>query len=366
MKNNLKRISALILGILMMGIVFSNADTLTGDANVDGRNYPSTQPFIHPPFYNVVVNVTVKDGKIEKVEDGGTGTEISLENKDKIERWGLKNKPYWEHALKAGLFEKFVEKTLEEVKAMQMDKDQVDSISGATMIGIATQEAIINSFEGKKGRKFLNNTGTVLPVVEINENTVIMENKLPEDFKLKLLDIRYGVYNETVVDSSLYSFTLENDKVKIMFNNINDLKPGKYYVNVVDESNTYRAPHFESGKGEVDEAQAPFFIIENKNEIVKIQNNQLEVENGDINDYMNNIKHVIIKTDVKEVEQAPVGHHGTINKNFDVFTKDGMLNAEAKFRKKGEDPVDLFNKGETYTITIEAYGYNDFTFTYTK
>lgn len=35
--------------------------TLEGDANVDQRNYPSTVPFIHPPFYNVKLAVTVDD-----------------------------------------------------------------------------------------------------------------------------------------------------------------------------------------------------------------------------------------------------------------------------------------------------------------
>ena len=35
--------------------------TLEGDANVDQRNYPSTAPFIHPPFYNVKLAVTVDD-----------------------------------------------------------------------------------------------------------------------------------------------------------------------------------------------------------------------------------------------------------------------------------------------------------------
>ena len=31
--------------------------TLEGDANVDQRCYPSTTPFIHPPFYNVKLSV---------------------------------------------------------------------------------------------------------------------------------------------------------------------------------------------------------------------------------------------------------------------------------------------------------------------
>ena len=35
--------------------------TLEGDANVDQRNYPSTAPFIHPPFYNVKLTVAETD-----------------------------------------------------------------------------------------------------------------------------------------------------------------------------------------------------------------------------------------------------------------------------------------------------------------
>ena len=39
---------------LALSVCCALADqTLEGDANVDQRNYPSTAPFIHPPFYNV-------------------------------------------------------------------------------------------------------------------------------------------------------------------------------------------------------------------------------------------------------------------------------------------------------------------------
>jgi hypothetical protein len=47
---------------LALSVSMALADqTLEGDANVDQRNYPSTVPFIHPPFYNVKLAVTVDD-----------------------------------------------------------------------------------------------------------------------------------------------------------------------------------------------------------------------------------------------------------------------------------------------------------------
>ena len=48
--------------------------TLEGDANVDQRNYPSTAPFIHPPFYNVRLIIEADNsGVITAVKDNGTG-----------------------------------------------------------------------------------------------------------------------------------------------------------------------------------------------------------------------------------------------------------------------------------------------------
>ena len=47
---------------LALSVCCALADrTLEGDANVDQRNYPSTVPFIHPPFYNVRLSVEVND-----------------------------------------------------------------------------------------------------------------------------------------------------------------------------------------------------------------------------------------------------------------------------------------------------------------
>ena len=78
---------------------------LEGDANVDQRNYPSTAPFIHPPFYNVKLTVEVdENGKITAVRDNGTGTAGSVQEGNE-EFWANKNKPYFDVAVNGGLLD---------------------------------------------------------------------------------------------------------------------------------------------------------------------------------------------------------------------------------------------------------------------
>ena len=77
MKKLLLMVMALCLA-LSMGAALAD-QTLEGDANVDQRNYPATVPFIHPPFYNVKLSVTVDDsGVITAVTDNGTGAAGSV------------------------------------------------------------------------------------------------------------------------------------------------------------------------------------------------------------------------------------------------------------------------------------------------
>ena len=112
--------------------------TLEGDANVDQRNYPSVTPFIHPPFYNVKVSVDVDDnGVITAVKDNGTGSTGSVQAGNE-EFWEKKNKPYFDAAVNGGLLDKFVGKTVDEVKAMDMTAG-MDAVSGATMVSAAAQ-----------------------------------------------------------------------------------------------------------------------------------------------------------------------------------------------------------------------------------
>ena len=61
--NAFRKLCAAVMALCMMlSAASALADkTLEGDANVDQRNYPSTAPFIHPPFYNVKLTVAETD-----------------------------------------------------------------------------------------------------------------------------------------------------------------------------------------------------------------------------------------------------------------------------------------------------------------
>lgn len=350
------------------------AQMLHGDAPVDGRTYPSTSPFIHPPFYNVRLSVTLDEaGKIQQVTDNETGLAGSVESKEMEELWIQKNKPYWDAALKTGLLDKFVGKTLEEVKALDMHTGEADATTGATMVGLAVQEAVINALEGKKGKTFLPGVGSVMPLVSCTDNTVTLKNNLPADFELQLLDIRQGIYNDeaSIVPADSYTFESKDGQAFITFQHFSALVPGKYYVNVVDASGTYRSPHFESGHGEEDAAQAPYFIVDSglKAEDISLQNNTIILSKGDIGNYLKNLEHVLLLKagEEKPVEQEPVGHHGTVNTRFNVLTPEGAINPDATiYNRKENTETPLFVSGQQYTITISAFGYPEVSFPYTE
>ena len=256
-----RSMSAFVIALcLALSVCCAFADqTLEGGANVDQRNYPSTAPFIHPPFYNVRLTVEVNDsGVITAVKDNGTGGPGSVQEGNE-EFWASKNKPYFDAAVSAGLLDRFSGKTLEEVRAMDMTAGGADAVSGATMVSAAAQEAVINALEGRAGRTFLPGEGNVLPVEAIEGNTVTLTNTLPEDFDLQVLDIRWGVRNEEIVPADSYDVEIADGRVTISFRDPAVLKPGYYYVNVVDASGKYRSPSFEGGPAA---AQAPYFIID--------------------------------------------------------------------------------------------------------
>ena len=120
--NAFRKLCAAVMALCMMlSAASALADkTLEGDANVDQRNYPSVTPFIHPPFYNVKVSVDVDDdGVITAVKDNGTGTAGSVQEGNE-EFWANKNKPFFDAAVNGGLFESFVGKNADEVRAMDM------------------------------------------------------------------------------------------------------------------------------------------------------------------------------------------------------------------------------------------------------
>lgn len=372
--NKIKRIgrlsASLILASALCLPLFASAAVLEGDANVDGRFYPSVTPFVHPPFYNVRVKVETDDaGKIVKVEDNGTGLEGSVESKEFEEKWQKKNKPFWDNAVKAGVLTKFKGKTAAEVEAMQMGSKEADAVSGATLCGLAAQEAVLNALNGKQGKKFLPGTGSVLPFKEISGNDVVMENKLPEGFMPKVLDIRYGARNaeEDKLPEDSYTVSFKDNSLVISFKDVTALKPGKYFVNVTDESGAYRAPNFESGHGEEDMAQAPRFVIEDKDIKPAVNGMQITLPKGDMADYLKNIQHVLVLAEgaEKPVEQEVVGHHGTVNTGFNLLTDEGQLNPAAFiYNRKDKTETPIFEKGKTYQITVVAFGYPDLSFSY--
>lgn len=350
--------------MLSAGSAFAG-QTLEGDANVDQRNYPSTSPFIHPPAYNVKVTVEVDDnGVITAVSDNGTGTEGSVQEGNE-EFWANKNKPFFDAAVEGGLFDKFTGKTLEEVQAMDMSTG-ADAVSGATMVSAAAQEAVINALEGKAGKAFLDLEGTALTTEGIDGNTVTLTSNLPEDFDLQLLDIRWSVYNDEIVPEDSYTAEFTDGKLAITFNDIASLKPGYYYVNVVDASGTYRSPDFEGGPSA---AQAPYFIIDSNMtaDDISFDGTSVVLSSGDMADYLKNIQHVEIlkEGEEKPTEQEPVGHHGTAG-SFIALDENGVLNAEGIVKSRDGSENALFEEGAAYTVTVAAFGYPELTFDFTR
>ena len=360
-----RSMTALILALcLALSLGLAMADqTLEGDANVDQRNYPSTAPFIHPPFYNVKLTVEVDDnGVITAVKDNGTGGAGSVQEGNE-EFWANKNKPYFDAAVGGGLLDAFTGKTLEEVKAMNMTAG-ADAVSGATMVCQAAQEAVVNAFEGKAGKTFLEVEGSALPVESVENGVVTMTNALPEDFDLKVLDIRWGVRNEEIVPEDSYTVEIADGKVVITF--ANEMKAGYYYVNVVDQSGKYRSPAFEGGPAA---AQAPWFVLESdlKAEDISFDGKAVVLAKGSMEDFLKNIQHVQILAEGEEkaTEQEIVGHHGTVG-SFIALDENGVLNADGvvKARNGSENP--LFEEGKQYTVTVAAFGYPELTFSYAK
>ena len=352
---------------LALSVCCALADqTLEGDANVDQRNYPSTAPFIHPPFYNIRLIIEADDsGVITAVKDNGTGGPGSVQEGNE-EFWANKNKPYFDAAVNAGLLDKFVGKTRDEVAAMDMTPGGADAVSGATMVSAAAQEAVLNAFDGKAGKTFLEVEGSALPVEKIEGGLVVLKNALPKDFDLQVLDIRWGVRNEEIVPADSYTVEIANSKVTITFHDAISLKPGYYYVNVADASGKYRSPSFEGGPAA---AQAPYFIINSglTTEDIAFDGKGIVLASGSMADYLANIQHVQILADgaEKPVEQEIVGHHGTAG-SFIALDENGALNADGVVKARNGSESPLFEAGKQYTVTIAAFGYPELVFPYEK
>lgn len=349
---------------------------LTGSAKVDQQQYPLIDPFVHPPFYNARVKVTLgEDGKILSVADDDTSTKGWAPGATQ-EFWNRKNKPYWDTLLKSGFFEKFPGKTKGEVEAMKVARGEADAVSGATESGKAVKQAVLNALEGKAGEKFLTPEETLKAegMVKPGDLKVAFKNTLPKDFVLKLDSLCYGIYNgKEKVDGA--QLKADGAELTVPAN----LKPGHYFVNILDESRTYRSPDFESGHGTP--RHYPYFVVEDTNEL-KYEGGKL-VYGGEFKDLLKNIEEILVveldkegkevtvkdkegKEVVKKVEVEPIGHHGTVDKGFSIapfFKEDGSVNPAALAGKK-KTPV--FEEGKTYAIELHIWGYEKpLTFQYT-
>lgn len=351
---------------------------LPGDANVDQGNYPLVDPFIHPPFFNARVMVELDiNGKIVSVKDNETGKK-GLAPNAKEEVWNMKNKSYWDKLVKENFFDKFKGKTLDEVKAMQVDKGEVDVVTGATANSKAVKQAVINAIEKREGKKFLDSNQTLKvttsAILLSNANTttdVLLENTLPSDFELELVGVVEGVYNSATATVSDAVLDSRGTKLTIPTN----LKAGHYYINIKDRSEKYRSPDFETGHGTP--IHYPYFVIKNTNTLY-FNDGKITVSNGDLENIFKNIHEIRVKdksligTTVKDrsgkevpysgTSIEPVGHHGNINQNAKTFfNDDGSINSQFKIRGKN-----IFESGKQYKIELEVWGFeNSFVFDYT-
>lgn len=356
----------MVLCVLLTAVCALADQSLEGDANVDLRNYPSTVPFIHPPFYNVCLAVEAgSNGIITAVKDHGTGETGSVQA-GMEELWNTMNKPYFDAAVNAGLLDKFVGKTRDEVAAMDMTSGGADAITGATMVSAAAQEAVLNALDGKAGKAFLELEGSALPVETIEGNKIVLKNALPDDYDIQMLDIRYGVRNEDVVPADSYNIEIGEGKVIISFRDAAELKPGYYYVNLADGNGKYRSPAFEGGPAA---AQAPYFIIDSGLTAgdITFDGRAVVLNGAEITNFMANIEHVQILAEgaEKSVEQEIVGHHGTLD-SFVALDENGVLNPDGIVRARDGSESPMFETGKQYTVTIKAFGYPELSFSYTK
>ena len=360
-----------VLGYGIINFEYTANETnkiLEGDANVDQGNYPLVDPFIHPPFFNARVKVEITpEGKIVSVKDNKTGEQGLAPGATK-DFWTNKNKSYWDALINAKFFDKFTGKTLEEVKQMKVNKGEIDVVTGATANSKAVKQAVINAIEGKPGKKFLTSNQTLKvtssPILLSTATTttdVMLTNNLPTDFELELSGVVAGVYNSATgtVDASLND---EGTRLTIP----TDLKAGHYYINIIDKSEKYRSPDFETRGG----IHYPYFVI--KNEATLSYDNvdkKISVSDGDLGNIFNNIHEINVKdiskigskvpgrggqmVDYSGISIEPVGHHGNVDENAKTFfNADGSINTAYKSRGK-----EIFESGKRYIIELYVWGF---------
>ncbi len=345
------------------GVTVKGDTVLFGFANVDQRQYPVVDPFVHPTFYDANVKVVLNaDGTIKSVSDNATAIR-GLDPAGKAATWAKKNKTFWETALASGILDKFVGKTVDEVKAMHVDKDQADVVSGATESGKAIREAVINAIEGKAGKAFLSADQTLAatPLEVAKGSTEInFKNTLPEDFNVALHSVYQGIYNgkdgAKVEGAALakgdngYTLTVPGD-----------LKAGHYFVNITDANGLFRSPDFESGHGTP--RHYPHFVVKS-DATLAFEDGKLTVSDGDLANVIANIEEIVLVedgvNDAEEIEIEPIGHHG-IEGGYSAgpfFNEDGSVNPNAKTGKSSK-PVAVFEPGKTYNVALHVWGYGE-------
>ena len=361
-----------VLGYGIINFEYTANETnkiLEGDANVDQGNYPLVDPFIHPPFFNARVKVEITpEGKIVSVKDNKTG-EQGLAPGTTKEFWTNKNKSYWDALINAKFFDKFTGKTLEEVKQMKVNKGEIDVVTGATANSKAVKQAVINAIEKRAGKKFLNSNQTLKvtssPILLSTANPttdVMLTNTLPSDFELELSGVVAGVYNSAT--GTVLRASLDNTGTRLTIPT--DLKAGHYYINIIDKSEKYRSPDFETRGG----IHYPYFVI--KNEATLSYDNvakKISVSDGDLENIFNNIHEINVKdkskigttvpgrggqmVDYSGINIEPVGHHGNVDENAKTFFNAyGSINTAYKSRGK-----EIFESGKIYTIKLEVWGF---------
>ncbi|MCD1147641.1 S-layer homology domain-containing protein [Peptoniphilus sp. KCTC 25270] len=342
--------------------------TVYGDANVDQQQYPVVKPFIHPPFYNVRVKVDLdKEGKIKSVTDNETATKGLAPGKTSLG----KNEAYFQR-LDQKVYDKFKGLDRAGVVALKMETGEADVVSGATETGKALKQAVLNAYDGKAGKKFLENDQTLVagPVEKTEKGyEVFFKNNLPKDFKVKYLSVNQGIYNgENYVDNSKVEWKAEKDGFRLIVKDANAIT-GKYFVNIVDENGNYRSPDFESGHGSP--RKYPYLVIEGGS--LSYENGKVKVSDNNFENFQKNIEEIIIQEwDVTEdkavegskaVEVEPVGHHGNKGSYADapMIKADGTIDGAAV---AGRNKAPVFAEGKMYKITVETFGYGSVEFLY--
>ena len=116
----------------------------------------------------------------------------------------------------------------------------------------------------------------------------MLTNTLPDDFELVLSGVVAGVYNSAT--GTVSGVSLDNTGTRLTIPT--DLKAGHYYINIIDRSEKYRSPDFETRGG----IHYPYFVIKNK-ATLSYDNTakKISVSDGNLENIFNNIHEINVK-----------------------------------------------------------------------